>query len=452
MSLTPSAIDAALQAIHRSARILILPHANVDPDAISSALACASLFRAMGKDVTVACEESLPETLQFLPGVATVVRDPKAAQEFVVTLSLGEGVEVDKLRYTVEDRRVHIIVVPKNGSIRADQVSCADGGMPYDLLVIVDTADLPLLGSVYTRSPHLFSTIPVLNIDHHISNTLFGQLHLIDPTCASTTEVLYHWISRVPELKKLMTPDLATLLLTGLITDTRSFQNPNTSPRSLEVAASLLDSGGRQQEIIQQMYKTKPLSTLKIWGRALSHIQVDPDTRVVWSSVGREDLLEMGAGSRETHGILDELLCTIPGADVYVLFTEIEEGGLKASLRTSAGVDASALAARAYAGGGHQRAAGFKIQRSGNFQLQVLSAIQRLTQCLRALHAEDAAEVLSPPTGVPAASSPPPIPREIPKRDVPAKGTGMDVVAKVQGCPDVSKSQDILQELQGPVL
>ncbi|MBI2117639.1 bifunctional oligoribonuclease/PAP phosphatase NrnA, partial [Candidatus Peregrinibacteria bacterium] len=196
--------------------------------------------------------------------------------------------------------------------------------------VIVDTADLPLLGSVYTRSPHLFSTIPVLNIDHHISNTLFGQLHLIDPTCASTTEVLYHWISRVPELKKLMTPDLATLLLTGLITDTRSFQNPNTSPRSLEVAASLLDSGGRQQEIIQQMYKTKPLSTLKIWGRALSHIQVDPDTRIVWSSVGREDLLEMGAGSRETHGILDELLCTIPGADVYVLFTEIEEGGLKA--------------------------------------------------------------------------------------------------------------------------
>ncbi|MBI2117640.1 hypothetical protein HYT95_01955 [Candidatus Peregrinibacteria bacterium] len=82
--------------------------------------------------------------------------------------------------------------------------------------------------------------------------------------------------------------------------------------------------------------------------------------------------------------------------------------------------------------------------------MQVLSAIQRLTQCLRALHAEDAAEVLSPPTGVPAASSPPPIPREIPKRDVPAKGTGMDVVAKVQGCPDVSKSQDILQELEGP--
>ena len=115
-------------------------------------------------------------------------------------------------------------------------------------------------------------------------------------------------------------------------------------------------------------------------------------------------------------------------------------------------MDASALAARAYAGGGHQRAAGFKIQRSGNFQLQVLSTIQRLTQCLRELHAEDAAEVLSPPPGVPMASSPPPLPREIPKRDVPAKGASMDVVAKVQGGPDVAKSQDIVQELQGPAL
>ena len=454
MSLTPSAIDGAMQVIHRHGRFLILPHANVDPDALSSALACAYLFRALGKDATVLCEESLPETLQFLPGVEAVVQDPKAAQEFIVTLSLGDGVEVDKLRYTVEDRRVHIIVVPKNGAIRPDQVSCAEGDTPYDLLVVVDTADLPLLGSVYTRCPQLFSTIPILNIDHHISNTLFGQLHLIDPTCASTTEVLYHWMSRVPELKKLMTPDLATLLLTGLITDTRSFQNPNTSPRSLEVAAALLDSGGRQQEIIQQMYKTKPLSTLKIWGRALSRIQVDPDARIVWSGVSREDLMEMQAGSRETHGILDELLCTIPGADVYALFTEMDEGGLKASLRTSAAVDASALAARAYGGGGHARAAGFKVPKGGNFQLQVLSCIQRLSVCLCELRAEESAEAL-PLVGARTSSVSVPSPGAVAKSEsFPAEKevVGIDVVAKVQGVPAQAASQDIVRELQGPPL
>lgn len=442
MSIPQTAVDAALQAINRHARFLILPHANVDPDALSSALACAYIFRAMGKDATVVCEETLPDTLRFLPLVETVVRDPKVSQEFVVTLSLGEDVEVDKLRYTVEDHHVHIIVAPKRGSIQPENVSCAAAGAPYDLLVIVDTADLPLLGSIYTRTPHLFSDIPILNIDHHISNTLFGQLHLIDPACASTTEVLYHWLNRIPEWKKFLTPDLATLLLTGLITDTRSFQNPNTSPRSLEVAASLLDAGGRQQEIIQQLYKTKPLSTLKIWGRALSHIQVDPDARIVWSGVGREDCAEMGAWSRETHGILDELLCTIPGADVYILFTEMEDGGLKASLRTSACVDASLLAARAYGGGGHPRAAGFKVPKGGNFQLQVLSCVQRLSQCLKALRAEDDAEV-TPPAEPPVRSA-----AAAPQQAVFPK-YGIDVVAKMQGGAGAPPPQDIMQKLEG---
>ena len=182
---------------------------------------------------------------------------------------------------------------------------------------------------------------------------------------------------------------MATLLLTGLITDTRSFQNPNTTPRSLEVAAELLEKGARQQEIIQHVYKTKPLSTLRIWGRALNRIQIDPSSRIVWSSISKEDLSEMEAGSKETHGILDELISTIPDADVYVLFTELEEGGLKASMRSSAAVDVSRLAGRAFGGGGHARAAGFKVSSFDNFQLQVLECIRTLKEEMEKQRMED---------------------------------------------------------------
>ena len=115
----------------------------------------------------------------------------------------------------------------------------------YDLIVTVDTADLALFGTLYKEHVDMFGDIPVLNIDHHISNTQFGQLHLIDPTAASATEVLYSWFMQVQEFREKITPDMATLLLTGLITDTRSFQNPNTTPRSLEVAAELLEKGAR---------------------------------------------------------------------------------------------------------------------------------------------------------------------------------------------------------------
>lgn len=263
MSLSPQSVSAALHAIEQANRLLIVPHANVDPDGLSSALACYQVFQALGKEVTVICPDTKPEALSFLPGFEKLEQEVKESQDFVITINLDEGVEVDKLRYTVEDHKVNIIVVPKRGHIGPQQVALTPGEHKYDLVIVVDTADLSLLGSLYTDHIDLFSEVPVLNIDHHISNTQFGQLQLIDPTAASATEVLYGLFMQVPAFRDKITPDIATLLLTGLITDTRSFQNPNTTPHSLEVAAQLLEKGARQQEIIQNIYKTKPLSTLR---------------------------------------------------------------------------------------------------------------------------------------------------------------------------------------------
>lgn len=371
-------MTAATKAIQENQRILVIPHANVDPDGLSSALACYQIFKSLGKDVTVVCPDTLPESLNFLPGFEGLTQDLEEGQQFVITVNLQDGVEIDKLRYAVEDNKVNIIVVPKKGRVHSKDLVLGDGGKQYDLIVAVDTADLPLFGPVYAEHVDLFSEVPILNIDHHISNTHYGQVHLIDPTAASATEVLYNWFTQVPEWRERITPDTATLLLTGLITDTRSFQNPNTTPRSLEIAAELLDFGARQQEIIQHIYKTKPLSTLKIWGRALNRIQIDSTAGIVWSFISKEDLAEMGATSKETHGILDELISNIPDSDVHVLFTELEEGGLKASMRSSDSIDVSSLAGQTYGGGGHPRAAGFRVTQFENFELQVLECIQAL--------------------------------------------------------------------------
>lgn len=448
MALNPQSIQAALQAIEQHQRILISPHANVDPDGLSSALACYQIFTAMGKDVTVICPDVKPDSLSFLPGFEKFEQEVKENKDFVVTINLDEGAEIDKLRYTVEDHRVNIIVVPKKGTIRPQQISLSEGDPKYDLIVIVDTADLALLGSLYTDHIDLFSEVPILNIDHHISNTQFGHLQLIDPTAAAATEVLYNWFMQVPQWKDKITPDLATLLLTGLITDTRSFQNPNTTPRSLEVAAELLEKGARQQEIIQHIYKTKPLSTLKIWGRALNHIQVDPASRIVWSSISKEDLAEMDASSKETQGILDELISTIPDADVYVLFTELEEGGLKASMRSSAAVDSSQLAGRAFGGGGHARASGFRVKSFDNFQLAVLESVQKLKDGMRQLQEENDTQYDEPVTS--AAVS-----REIPKSETPSAPAalpvvekGVDVMKTVGGAPAFDTSErDIVRDI-----
>jgi bifunctional oligoribonuclease and PAP phosphatase NrnA len=419
MPLTPASIADARKAIESHNRLLIVPHANVDPDGLSSALACYHVFKALGKDCTVICPDTPPEALNFLPGFESLSTSVGAEQEFVITLDCSDGVEVDKLRYTVEDNKVNIIVVPKKGKLKKQQVSILEGGVNYDLLVVVDSAELSLLGSIYSDNVDLFSEVPILNIDHHVSNTQFGQLHLIDPTAASATEVLYAWFTADEKWKQLITPDVATLLLTGLITDTRSFQNPNTTPRSLEVAANLLDYGARQQEIIKHIYKTKPLSTLKIWGRALNGIQMDPSARIVWSAISLQDLQEMGAAAKETAGILDELISTIPDGDVHVLFTETEPGLLKASVRSSPAIDVNVAAGRLFGGGGHARASGFKVKGYANFQLAVLECVQKLKDEMQ--RQRDASN--APP---PAAAAPTPAQKDAAKAAVPAKKT--DVV------------------------
>jgi phosphoesterase RecJ-like protein len=426
MGLSPHDASAALQAIASHQRILVVPHANVDPDGLSAALACFQMFQAIGKDVTVICPDTPPESLKFLPGFDLLSRGIEESRNFIITVNLDEGVEIDKLRYTVEDKRVNIIVVPKRGTVKKSDVTFGEGEKKFDLIVVVDTADLSLLGSVYTDHMDLFSDTPILNIDHHISNVRFGQIHLIDPTAASATEVLYHWFQQVPDWRERITPDLATLLHTGLITDTRSFQNPNTTPRSLETAAELLDRGARQQEIIKHLYKTKPLTTLKIWGRALNRIQMDRTSRIVWSSVSVEDLQEMDAKAPETHGILDELISTIPDADVHVLFTETEPGNLKASMRSSAAVDASRLAAETYGGGGHARAAGFKVRGYDNFQLQVVSSVQKLREGIERQRLEQEQEPpMESASTKPVATVPPPSEPSLP---FPKKGSERDIV------------------------
>ena len=451
MSLTPSAYGTAFQAIEQHQRLLVIPHANVDPDGLSSALACFQMFQSLGKDVTVICPDTPPESLKFLPNYEKLTQQIQEGKDFVVTINLEAGVEVDTLRYTVENQRVNIIVVPKKGAIRSSQVVLGEGEGKYDLIVAVDTADLHLFGKIYADHVDLFTNTPILNIDHHISNTQYGQLHLIDPTCASATEVLYSWFTHIPAFRDKITPDMATLLLTGLITDTRSFQNPNTTPRSLEVAAELLERGARQQEIIQHVYKTKPLSTLKIWGRALNRIQIDSQAKIVWSAISKDDLAEMEAKSAETHGILDELISTIPDADVHVLFTETEDGTIKASMRSSAAIDASLLAGQTYGGGGHARAAGFKVKGYANFQLQVVECVKKLQEGMEKQHAEaDKAEPAPRPAPIapPAPKKEPAIPTPSPKPAPTSKP--IDVVKETSGNGG-GAGTDVVQDLaKGP--
>ncbi|HCL47718.1 TPA: hypothetical protein DHW58_01870 [Patescibacteria group bacterium] len=232
------------------------------------------------------------------------------------------------------------------------------GQFKYDTVIVLDAADLHQLGLAYDRYPTLFQEIPIINIDHHASNAYFGSVNLVDLTATSTAEILIGLIEALGV--NLIDPGVATCLLTGIIADTGSFQNANTTPKSLTVAAQLVGFGAQQQEIIRHLFKTKSLAQLKLWGQVLARIQFDFGTKFAWSTAGLDDLTGSGATKEEFGGLIDELMTSIPGADVVLLLSEREPRVVSGSLRTAKGVDATEIAGL-FGGGGHPGAAGFKL-------------------------------------------------------------------------------------------
>lgn len=296
------------QAISSARKILILTHANPDADAIASILAPADILARTGHvAIPALAERVVPGSLQYLPGVQRVV----PALDVDIT-----GV---------------------------------------DLLLILDSADLKRLGLVYDHHPEWFDgSIPIINIDHHVTNSRYGMINLVDPTSAATCEVLSLMFQ---ELALEITPDVATCLLSGIYGDTLGLRTASTTSRTVRVTADLLDRGADLGVIVDSLFRMKPFSTLKLWAQVLDQAEMLDD--VVWTEITPEMLTTSGATSAEGEGVINFLAGT-KGAKIAILFY-LQPDGWRVSLRSIADdVDVAELA-RVYFGGGHSRAAGCRL-------------------------------------------------------------------------------------------
>ncbi len=356
MELTPK--QQAIELIKKSNKILVITHSNPDGDAIGSALALYLTLKKLDKEITVVSSDKVPEILRFLPQTESITRDFVGTRNFIISLDTSQT-EVDKLSYNTEDNKLNIIITPKKGEFSSNNISFSKGMHKFDLIFVLDCTDLERLGVVYDQNTEMFFGTPIINIDHHGGNDYFGEVDLVDLTATSTSEILLSLIESLDI--QLIDEDISTSLLTGIITDTGSFQNTNTTPKSLTIAAQLVASGGRQQEIIKNIYKTKPLSTLKLWGRVLYSIKSEPNLHLVWSKATLSDIKECKASSEEISGVIDELLTSAPNADIVLLFSERTPDVIFGSIRTTKAYDANKLASL-FGGGGHARSAGFKLE------------------------------------------------------------------------------------------
>ena len=198
----------------------------------------------------------------------------------------------------------------------------------------------------------------VINIDHHHDNTRFGDVNLVEVGASCTAEIVYDLALL---LGAKITPEIASALYVGLITDTGKFMYENTNAHTHRVAADLIDAGVNVDDTYRRLYEHVPIEKLRLVSRALDGISSFCDGKLVVSYITMADYEATGASEEMTEGLIDNLR-SIEGVKVAAVIRDLGDRGRsarKVSLRSSAGdVDVSAIA-RVNGGGGHKRAAGF---------------------------------------------------------------------------------------------
>jgi len=307
------------QMILAADRILVLCHTSPDGDAIGALLAMGHILRALGKPATLACADPVPREYRFMPGADDIVQRPE-----------GE----------------------------------------FDLVISLDSSDIPRLGEAYDASR--LGHVPILNIDHHITNLNFGTVNWVEPGSASTCQLV---LRLADGLGVDITPEMATCLLSGIVMDTRGFTTPNTDLAALRAAERLVAAGANLSGIARRILVQRSFAMAKLWGEALSHARLEDG--IVWASLPASLMAQSDASANGLSGLV-AFLAGVEEARVAVLFRERDDGRVEVSLRSVPGVDVSGIAL-SLGGGGHPQAAGCTLAGPlAEVESRVLGAVRAL--------------------------------------------------------------------------
>ncbi len=288
-------------------RVMTVCHENPDADALGSALGVALALETLGARVNAVCSDPVPDMYDFMPQVERFRRSPEP-------------------------------------------------DLDPDLIVVCDCGDLERTGSVLREQAGLFERVPIVNLDHHVSNTGFGTTDWVDATAAATCEEVTLLLPHLGVAFDALGGDIVQNLTAGLVFDTANFAHSNTTPRTLRVASELVAAGAELPMIARRIYRTKPNPQLKLFGLVLARLESSADGRLTWSVVSDQDYERAGASQQMSEGLID-LLAQSATAEVAILFKDLGDE-VRLSVRTrDDGVDATTLTG-AFGGGGHARAAG----------------------------------------------------------------------------------------------
>ncbi len=295
--------NEATAAVDAAQSILLVTHLSPDGDAIGSLLGLANALRERGSAVTtLAVDGGVPNYLRFLPG--------------------------------------------------SDQVKAALENGEWELMISLDASDEERTGlvGVYGRA----HSKQVINVDHHPTNTLFGNLYLFLPDAVSTTQIVQQWLEH---MNQPLSRASALPLLTGLVTDTQGFRTSNVRPETLGFAQKLMQAGASLTEVTARTLASTPYINIQLWRYVLPSVELKDG---IISAVVSQEAVHQAGLSEVTDGGLVEYLVTANEAMISVVFKELANGRIEVGFRCKSGYDVSKVAF-SLGGGGHKQASGATI-------------------------------------------------------------------------------------------
>ncbi len=305
-SLTNSTFAEIAQVLRRHDSFVVLSHVRPDGDALGSQIAIGLALQQLGKRVKVWNEEGLLEKFSFLPGGELVSLPPNDSEDFDVVLAL-------------------------------------------------DTATRQRLGDNVLAA--IGSAKVWINIDHHPSNPRYGDLVHIDSIAPATGQILFELL-RSQDLP--LDEAIAENLFAAISTDTGSFQYPNTTARTFEIAADILRCGIDVGRLSQQLYESYPRRRIELLRVLLDRMRFDADGKVASFSLPLATANELGVIPEDNEGLIDHLRA-IEGVIIAAFFEELEDGKVRVSMRSKdERADVCEICSR-FKGGGHKLAAGARV-------------------------------------------------------------------------------------------
>ncbi|MGH9800708.1 MAG: DHH family phosphoesterase [Blastocatellia bacterium] len=295
-------LGQVIELIEKHSRFAITSHIRPDGDSLGSSLALCWILKGLNKDAEVIMCDTVPHSYSKLHG--------------------SDEVRVVK-----------------------------DIDRDYDAVFVIECSDVTRPGLPSLKDQF------VVNIDHHSTTALFGDLNWIDSTAAAVGEMIYNLAKAIGAK---ISPEVASCVYAALLTDTGSFHFSNTTERTFKIASDLVKYGAQPAKLSQAIFYSYPYAKVRLVGAVLSTLQRDDSGRIAWIKMSKEVLETSGASEDDSDGIITYPL-TVGDVEAVAFFRELPNSTYRTSLRSKNRVNVARVAEH-FGGGGHANAAGFTIQ------------------------------------------------------------------------------------------